>query len=209
MNKPCNRCGEVKPLTDFPKNAASPDGRYSLCKVCRSKKVKEYRARPEILAKEKIRLAESYKANREVLLDRRKARYIANKPAERARQDRWLNKNRDHHRQVCRDWAKRNPLKTRALVAKRRALLRGNGGSYSAADVANLMQAQNGLCNVCYCGLGDYHVDHVIPISRGGINEAGNLQLLCPTCNRSKGNKLPHEFEVYRAQKQQIHSHGA
>lgn len=206
MSKQCNRCGEVKPLQDYPKNAASPDGRYSLCKVCRSKKAKEYRARPEVAAKEKARLAEAYEANKAALLERRRARYVANKPAERAKQVAWRNANLDQHRQMCRDWAKRNPLKMRAIVSKRRALIHGNGGAYSAADVARLMQAQNELCNACRCFLDDYHVDHVIPISRGGINDASNLQLLCPTCNRSKGNKLPHEFEVYRAQKQQVHS---
>jgi hypothetical protein len=29
--------------------------------------------------------------------------------------------------------------------------------------------------------------DHVIPVSLGGANTARNLQLLCETCNRSKG----------------------
>jgi len=29
--------------------------------------------------------------------------------------------------------------------------------------------------------------DHVIPVSMGGANTARNLQLLCETCNRSKG----------------------
>lgn len=209
MSKQCNRCGEVKPMQDYPKNAASPDGRYSLCKVCSSKKAKEYRAQPEVLAREKTRLAESYKANKDSILERQKARYVANKPAIQARQNRWLNENREHHRQVCRDWAKRNPLKMRAIVAKRRALILGSGGSYSAADVTALMQAQDGMCNVCRCSLDEYHIDHVIPLSRGGINESSNLQLLCPTCNRSKGNKLPHEFEAYRAQKQQVHRIGS
>lgn len=204
MSKKCNRCNAVKLMTEFSKNAASPDGRYSLCKECSSVKAKKYRSRPEVVAKEKARLAAAYQANREALLERRKARYIANKPTERAQQDKWRSENLEHHRKTCRDWAKRNPLSMRAIVAKRRALIRGNGGSYKASDVVNLMQAQHGICNICCSTLDDYHVDHVIPLSRGGINEASNLQLLCPTCNRSKGNKLPHEFEAYRSQKQRV-----
>ena len=29
--------------------------------------------------------------------------------------------------------------------------------------------------------------DHIIPVSRGGGNTERNIQLLCETCNRSKG----------------------
>ena len=31
------------------------------------------------------------------------------------------------------------------------------------------------------------HVDHIIPRSRGGQNNAENLRLLCETCNESRG----------------------
>ena len=32
--KPCSRCGGVKPLEDYHRRAASPDGRQSICKDC-------------------------------------------------------------------------------------------------------------------------------------------------------------------------------
>lgn len=34
-------------------------------------------------------------------------------------------------------------------------------------------------------------VDHIIPVSRGGMTEVENLQTLCWKCNRSKSNKMP------------------
>lgn len=34
-------------------------------------------------------------------------------------------------------------------------------------------------------------VDHIVPVSRGGMSTAENLQTLCWRCNRSKSNKLP------------------
>jgi 5-methylcytosine-specific restriction endonuclease McrA len=38
------------------------------------------------------------------------------------------------------------------------------------------------------------HVDHVLPLAKGGPHSTKNLQLLCPPCNRSKSDKLPEEF---------------
>lgn len=32
--------------------------------------------------------------------------------------------------------------------------------------------------------------DHMIPVSRGGSNTVRNIQLLCESCNRSKGNRI-------------------
>lgn len=32
------------------------------------------------------------------------------------------------------------------------------------------------------------HIDNMMPVSRGGSNDDGNLALACPKCNESKGN---------------------
>lgn len=34
-------------------------------------------------------------------------------------------------------------------------------------------------------------VDHIMPVSKGGLSEPGNLQTLCWRCNRAKGAKMP------------------
>lgn len=33
-------------------------------------------------------------------------------------------------------------------------------------------------------------IDHIIPLSKGGITSKDNLQTLCRKCNRSKGSKI-------------------
>ena len=36
-----------------------------------------------------------------------------------------------------------------------------------------------------------WHVDHVIPLSKGGPNHIGNYTLMCQRCNLRKGNRFP------------------
>jgi hypothetical protein len=39
-----------------------------------------------------------------------------------------------------------------------------------------------------------YHVDHVMPLSKDGLHDKDNIQLLCPKCNLSKAAKDPYEW---------------
>ncbi len=50
-------------------------------------------------------------------------------------------------------------------------------------------------CSYCggYCE-DRFHLDHMLPVSRGGINHHNNLCIACPTCNFSKGAMTDEEF---------------
>lgn len=58
-----------------------------------------------------------------------------------------------------------------------------------------LFGQQEGVCNGCRTEFPFriFEVDHVIPQSRGGTDHLENLQLLCPSCNRIKGDR-PMEY---------------
>lgn len=42
------------------------------------------------------------------------------------------------------------------------------------------------------------HIDHIVPVSKGGTSDDDNLQVLCEKCNTSKGAKIVHESSTNR-----------
>ena len=62
-----------------------------------------------------------------------------------------------------------------------------------------LFGRQEGICNGCRTEFPFriFEVDHIIPKSRGGTDHIDNLQLLCPSCNRIKGDR-PQEYLLAR-----------
>ena len=56
-----------------------------------------------------------------------------------------------------------------------------------------VMARDNYTCQ--YCGSQENPViDHIFPFSRGGSNEADNLQVLCRDCNARKSDSIPSQF---------------
>jgi len=53
-----------------------------------------------------------------------------------------------------------------------------------------------GTCVICRCDLSNLvrnqnqiHIDHIVPLNLYGTNDASNMQLLCESCNTSKGDR--------------------
>lgn len=44
-------------------------------------------------------------------------------------------------------------------------------------------------CAMCGHTGNDLQLDHVAPVAKGGTNDLGNLQLLCPPCNLTKSDR--------------------
>ena len=51
------------------------------------------------------------------------------------------------------------------------------------------------LCNKLI-PLGDRHVDHILPVCKGGETRPSNLAVTCSTCNFRKGPKHPNEIGI-------------
>jgi len=44
--KPCTKCKQIKPLSDFPRDKRAKDGRTSQCNACKNTQIADYQATP-------------------------------------------------------------------------------------------------------------------------------------------------------------------
>lgn len=66
-------------------------------------------------------------------------------------------------------------------------------------DRVRVFDRDNYTCQMCGATVEDgakLHIDHIIPVSKGGTNELDNLQTLCFECNLGKSDSL--EFKKTR-----------
>jgi len=123
----------------------------------------------------------------------------ANKAIVRARYKAWRDANADIARAACKAWVASHPDEARAHTQARRARKKGNGGRLSRGITKKLMEDQNGLCAYCSADLAlGHHLDHKIPLVRGGLHVDANVQLTCPLCNMRKHSKTHEEFLSHR-----------
>lgn len=109
--------------------------------------------------------------------------------------------NREHVRKLQARRYRENPevrQKARILARVHNHKRRTLEGSFTGHDLRDLFFKQKHGCY--YCGTpvgnrrGKWHLDHLVPVSRGGTNDPSNLAIACPECNQSKGAKTPWEF---------------
>jgi 5-methylcytosine-specific restriction endonuclease McrA len=83
-------------------------------------------------------------------------------------------------------------MKARGYTAKRHALKMALLGQVDCTDIPRLCELQKWKCASCGCSVkAKWHVDHIMPLARGGLHDRRNLQILCPGCNVRKSDKHP------------------
>lgn len=56
-----------------------------------------------------------------------------------------------------------------------------------------LLEMDDGVCGICGADVDpfDFHMDHIVPLSRGGLHSYLNMQVAHPGCNVRKSNRHP------------------
>lgn len=192
--KTCSKCNQEFPATTeyFYNHAGRKDKLDTSCKFCN-----------------RIAKNEWNKNNKHIRAIRDKARYEQNKEHILEINRRSYQKNKEYHAVKAKAWRQANPDKKREHERKRQALKFGNGHSpYTEQEVLDLYGTN---CNICSLPVdltaprkvgipgweNGLHIDHVLPISKGGPDILSNVRATHGLCNITKNNK--EEYEVQTA----------
>ncbi len=228
--KQCTTCGAMKPPDEFYRDRKAKDGRCSACIPCRCLAAKaQYAANPEPAkarrrayyqantAHVKARELAYARRNRERVRERAHERLAAHRETIRERQRAYrrahLEQSRaweraSHARHAARmaaygrSWRAKRPDYHRLKRQHYRARKLAAGGTCTQADIKEMERAQGGLCAYCHQPYGRYHIEHKVPLSRGGTNDPHNLCLSCQRCNSRKWTRTDDEFRAWLERQQ-------
>lgn len=172
--KTCTKCMGSKSVDQFFSDSTKKDGRSPSCIAC-------YKIYYESVRDRRLKQKKAYRAENSASISEYRVDHYA--------------RNREKSIQYASDYAKENPDRRRAIESCRRARKNGAGGSFTADDLAKIVESQKWKCACCKKSIKHgYHADHIQPLARGGSGDKYNIQALCPTCNMSKGAKDPYVF---------------
>lgn len=220
-HKCCTKCGELKPLTDFYGSKGMRDGKRPDCKVCmralvmnrynqagvkeqRSTQRKERYADPEHRAKIFADLAEYRSKPENAARARQRTKEWRSIPENKERHTKWaaeyhsVPENKERLRHAKLQWTRSNREAVASAKARRRANRLASPGTHTRKEVSDLLVQQRFCCANCEADLHmvKRHLDHWMPLIKGGSNSIENLQWLCATCNVKKGALDPIDWLV-------------
>lgn len=191
--KVCKRCGEQKPIDEFPLCRGKPRAR---CKPCHTDDARQWAL--ENHEKYKARLREWHKKNKPPRFMGpplpkaiKKARILASKK-------KWREANKEFHKELTKAWAQKNKHIVQEIVRRRQAKKLQRTPAWADKKKmqeiyaeARRMTKETGI---------PHDVDHIIPLQGkmvSGLHCEQNLQVLPRKQNRQKHNHFDCDLIVF------------
>lgn len=213
--KICTKCKEEKPFTEFVKG----HDRYGLQHWCNGCRKKYYEDNKEQIIK---KIKKHYEENREQIAKQRKKHYEENKEQILKKNKKYYQNNRDiiikNNQNNQKEYYKNNKSKilkrhkkyyqnnpnkfANYSISRRQRKKNAYGNGITKQEWLEIMNSTNWTCFYCGEYIGGKNnknrtLDHIIPICKGGPHIKENLIPACKSCNSSKHNKMPFEWEVF------------
>lgn len=178
--KLCKTCNELKELSEFVKDKECKDGVRNKCKECKRLERKEARVKnPEAYEKRKQASTQWKRDNKEKVKKLNAERYKRNKYS--------YKKYKQSINGKC---------SAAAYGRLRRYRINNKSdGSITTKSLNDLLKKQMFKCAYCDSDLiisipFSVHLDHVVPLSKGGSHTIDNVAWSCKICNLSKADKI-------------------
>jgi 5-methylcytosine-specific restriction endonuclease McrA len=190
--KQCTVCGTTKPLSGYFKQASQPDGHTPRCKACG--KIAKAAKWAVSGAEESAKRRAVYRDNpeyRDAMRARRRAYYNANREKAVAATAAWVRAHPENYKRSHKKWEQSHVEIRREYVRRRYAARKaGRRVPFTLAQLRQKMAYWGNRCWMCGCEATE--IDHVKPLSKGGLDILCNLRPACRTCNSGKYNTWPY-----------------
>jgi len=224
MEKKCNKCGELKSLDEFANQKNSKDGKKYNCRICqrtydanyrktnkeklRQKGRRLYKNNNEVMKEKSYKF---YKKNNKIILEKAKKYREDNKEKIKKSFKKWKENNKEYEKER----KKTNPMfklrcytKSNIFNALKRQGYGKNTKTYNIlkCEYDFFLKWLNGIAgNGHTYGIGNLHLDHVIPISLAKTEDEAlllchysNYQLLSADENLAKSNRYVNPTNLKR-----------
>ena len=175
-------------------------GHPSYCKSCSARRSAEYRQNNKEQVKKSKK--EHYQNNKEKILEQQKEYYQNNKEQKKEYRKEYYQNNKEQIKESQKEYHQNNPHKAREKARKRRALKQKNIHKPYTED--QVLEKYGTNCHICKEDINllanrspgapgwerGLHIDHVIPLSKGGADSLNNVKPAHGLCNLQKNNSL-------------------
>ena len=192
--KICSKCKINKPPEEFGNRTKASDGKRSACKTCESSQKQKYYQNNKSIIIEKNK---KYKANEDKEASKLyKQKYNKSEKGKITRAKYYQN-NKEKLKERSKNYKKseNGKLSSAATSNKRRADKIGSSdNTITAQTLCDLLTMQSNKCYYCSIILDknvNKHLDHYMPISKGGTHSISNVVWSCSKCNLTKSATIP------------------